>query len=61
MTFGTGTIYWPGGSWTVTGYGQMPIAGQVIVGTLTCQGSGSTSITYDPASSPTQGYSQLSL
>ena len=59
-SFGTGTIYWPGGNWTVAGNGGAALASQVIVNTFTAQGNGALTINYDQQTSPPQGYSQIS-
>jgi Flp pilus assembly protein TadG len=59
-SFGTGTIYWPGGNFTVTGNGGAPLASQVIVNTFTAKGNGVLTIAFDQQVAPTQGYSQIS-
>jgi Flp pilus assembly protein TadG len=59
-TFGTSAIYWPAGTWKVSGQGGAPLAGQVIVNTFESSGSSTTTISYDQQTSPTQGYSQIS-
>ena len=58
--FGTATIYWPAGNWTIAGNSKEPIASEVIVNTLNCQGNGVLTVTYDQQTAPTQGYSQIS-
>jgi Flp pilus assembly protein TadG len=59
-SFGTGTIYWPGGNWTVTGNGGAPLASQVIVNTFVAKGNGVLTIAFDQQVAPAQGYSQIS-
>ena len=59
-SFGSQTIYWPAGGWTVSGNGGAPLAGEVVVNTLTAQGNGVLTIAFDQQSAPAQGYSQIS-
>ena len=59
-SFGTGTIYWPGGNWQVSGNGGAPLASQVIVNTFDAQGNGVLTIAFDQQTAPTQGFSQIS-
>jgi len=59
-SFGTGTIYWPGGNWQVSGNGGAPLASQVIVSSFQARGNGVLTIAYDQQVAPAQGYSQIS-
>jgi hypothetical protein len=59
-SFGTGTIYWPGGNWQVSGNGGAPLASQVIVNTFLARGNGVLTIAFDQQVAPAQGYSQIS-
>jgi len=59
-SFGTGTIYWPGGNWTVSGNGGAPLASQVIVNSFTARGNGVLTIAFDQQVAPAQGFSQIS-
>jgi hypothetical protein len=56
-----GAIYWPAGNWSIAGNGGVPISSEMVVNSLSLSGNGATTISFDPLSTPDQGYSQLSL
>jgi hypothetical protein len=56
-----GAMYWPKAALSVQGNGYTSIASEVVVSSIQVGGNGDCIITYDFYTTPTQGYSQLSL